>query len=171
MDLRYPIGTFTYEGPDSGKRKDLIVKVSELPEKLKAAVNGLNDEQLDTPYRPEGWTVRQVVHHLADSQMNGYTRFKLGLTENKPAIKTFEEMEWAAQEDYKAPIDESVDLFTSLHRRWALLMESLPAESWEKVYVHPESGELTLDQALHLYLWHASHHIAHITTLRKRMNW
>jgi uncharacterized damage-inducible protein DinB len=172
-DLRYPIGKF--QAPQvmtDDLRRQFIDQVAEAPAKLRAAVEGLSDKQLDTPYRPEGWTVRQVVHHLADSHLNAYVRFKLAVTEEEPTIKPYEQQLWAELSDAKnAPVAMSVDLLDSLHHRWVFFMKSLKPSDFSKKFVHPESGTMTLDRTLALYAWHGRHHVAHITSLRQRMNW
>ncbi|HTV60159.1 MAG TPA: bacillithiol transferase BstA [Verrucomicrobiae bacterium] len=171
-DLRYPIGK--PERPErlsAEQRRELIAAIAEAPSKLRAAVAGLSPQQLDTPYRPGGWTVRQVVHHLPDSHMNAYTRFKLALTENQPTIKPYEESAWANLADSNGPIEPSLALFDALHQRWVLLLNSLSAADWEKKFNHPESGPNTLDKALSVYGWHGRHHVAHITALRGRNGW
>lgn len=171
-DLRFPIGK--PERPDTlteAQRRECIQAIAETPGKLKAAVAGLSQQQLDTPYRPEGWTVRQVVHHLADSHMNSFTRFKLALTEIEPTIKPYQEARWAELPDSKEPIDPSLTLLDSLHQRWVSLLKAIPPGDWARKFNHPESGPQTLDKALALYSWHGRHHVAHITSLRERNGW
>jgi len=171
-DLRYPIGKS--ERPDhltDEQRRELIGAIQETPAKLRAAVAGLSEEQLDTPYRPGGWTVRQVVHHLPDSHMNAYVRFKLALTENEPTIKPYQESAWANLPDSKGAIEPSLALLESLHERWVTLLKSLRASDWAKKFNHPESGPYTLDKSLAIYGWHGRHHVAHITSLRERKEW
>ena len=172
-DLRYPIGPFKFEGSlTDDRRLRAIEEIAEAPSKLRAAVKGLSDNQLDTPYRPGGWTVRQVVHHLPDSHLNSYTRFKLALTEDEPTIKAYDENSWSHLEDARtAPIDISLDLFDSLHRRFVLVLRSLTAEDLARTFRHPEIGIVSLEKNLSLYAWHGRHHVAHITSLRKRMGW
>ncbi len=168
--LRYPIGKFQAK-PDytPEELKKYAQDISHLPGQLRKAVKDLNEAELDTPYRPDGWTVRQTVHHVADSHMNSYVRFKLALTEEKPVIKPYEEQLWAELEDGKhAPIDISMLLLEALHLRWVMLLESLTPEHWQKVFMHPVSGEVSLAKAAGLYAWHGKHHVAHITELRKR---
>ena len=144
----------------------------ETPEKLRAAVQDLNEEQLDTPYRPGGWTIRQVIHHLPDSHMNSYVRFKLALTENTPAIKTYDEAKWAELDDSKdTPVEVSLNLLESLHKRWVVLLRSMSEKDFHRSVNHPEWGEIKLDRMLALYSWHCRHHLAHITTLRQRKGW
>jgi len=173
MDLKYPIGKFQWEDNLSdGRRCELIEQIATTPAKVRAAVAGLTETQLDTPYRDAGWTVRQVVHHLADSHLNAFSRFKLVLTEDEPTIKTYEQQLWAETPDAKtAPVELSVTLFDSLHQRWVLLLESLGAADFTRSMKHPELGTVTLDRYLALYAWHGRHHVAHITSLRERMGW
>jgi uncharacterized damage-inducible protein DinB len=173
MDLRYPIGPFTFEGPlTDSQRQRFIDQIAETPAKLCAAVEGLSPHQLDTPYRPGGWTVRQVVHHLPDSHLNSYIRFKLALTEEEPTIKSYYEDRWAELEDARhAPIDISLALLESLHRRWVLLLRSLTAKDFARAFLHPELGVMSLDKNVSLYAWHGRHHVAHITSLRERSGW
>jgi len=171
-DLSFPIGK--PERPETltpEKRRELIAAIAEAPSKLRAAVAGLTPAQLDTPYRPGGWTVRQVVHHLPDSHMNAYARFKLALTEEQPTIKPYEEAAWANLADSRGPIEPSLALFESLHQRWVPLLESLSPADWAKKFNHPESGLNTLDKSLSIYAWHGKHHVAHITSLRQRNGW
>jgi hypothetical protein len=173
-DLRYPIGKFDRsKGPNSAEeRKQLIETMAEMPELLKQAVTGLNGKQLDTPYREGGWTVRQVVHHLADSHMNAYCRYKLALTEDNPVIKPYDEAAWAELADSRVtPIDVSLALVDNLHARCVVLLRTLKPADWEKKLTHPEAGELSLDTMLSMYAWHGKHHVAHITGLRKRSQW
>ena len=172
-DLRYPVGHFTRPASSmAGIRAAHIQTLRLLPERLKAAVSGLDDQQLDTPYREGGWTVRQVVHHVADSHANSYIRFKLALTEDWPTIKPYEEKLWAELADArKLPAEVSLELLEPLHRRWVALFESLSEEQWQRGYKHPESGAQTLGQVAALYDWHSRHHVAHITGLRKSRGW
>jgi uncharacterized damage-inducible protein DinB len=172
-DLRYPIGRFTYNGPPTEEQKRLFLEdIAQTPVKLRSAVKGLSDAQLDTPYRPEGWTVRQVVHHVPDSHLNSYVRFKLALTEVDPTIKPYAEDRWAELADTKStPVEVSLTLLDSLHDRWLRLLRSLTAEEWRRTFRHPELGSMPLDKTLALYAWHGKHHVAHITELRKRMSW
>lgn len=156
----------------AGIRMANIQTLRLLPERLQAAVNGLDDHQLDTPYREEGWTVRQVVHHVADSHANAYIRFKLALTEDWPTIKPYDEAAWAALHDSMwLPIDGSLALITALHGRWVALLDSLSDEDFQKGYNHPESGHVNLARVLSLYDWHCRHHTAHITRLRTAKGW
>lgn len=172
-DLRYPIGKFTYDGPlTEAQRQEAFDDIAQTPAKLRAAVERLSDSQLDTPYRPGGWTVRQVVHHVPDSHLNSYMRFKLALTEDEPTIKPYAEDRWAELADTKAtPIDVSLTLLESLHDRWVRLLKSLNRDDWKRTFRHPELGRMTLEKNLALYSWHGRHHVAHISELRKRLNW
>jgi uncharacterized damage-inducible protein DinB len=173
MDLRYPIGPFQYDGPlTDEQRQHLIDQIEAAPGKLRAAVEGLSLDQLDTPYRPGGWTVRQVVHHLPDSHLNSYVRFRLALTEDEPTIKPYFEDRWAELDDARhAPIDISLALLDALHRRWVLLLRSLSERDFARTFSHPELGVVSLEKNVSLYAWHGRHHIAHITSLRERMGW
>jgi len=173
-DLRYPIGRFEYEdGRAAERRPAWIADVAALPEQLRAAVAGLAPGQLDTPYRPGGWTVRQVVHHVPDSHLNAYTRFKLALTEPEPTIKPYDEGAWAELEDVRAtPPDVSLALIDALHDRWVRLLRAMGPDDFARTFRHPDKGRaLALDEALALYAWHGRHHVAHITGLRDRMAW
>jgi uncharacterized damage-inducible protein DinB len=172
-DLRYPIGKFHYEGPLSEEHKqESLNDIASTPANLRAAVKNLSEGQLDTPYRPGGWTVRQVVHHVPDSHMNSYVRFKLALTEDEPTIKPYAEDKWAELADTKAtPVEVSLALLDSLHDRWVRLLRSLTPDDWKKTFRHPELGTMTLEKTLALYAWHGRHHVAHITELRKQMSW
>ena len=172
-DPRFPVGKFQYDGPPSEEqKKKFLDEVALTPVNLRAAIKGLSDSQLDTPYREGGWTVRQVVHHVPDSHLNSYVRFKLALTETEPTIKTYDEARWAELADTKAtPIEVSLTLLDSLHDRWVRLLRSLSPEDWKKTFRHPELGPMTLEKTLALYAWHGRHHVAHITELRKQMSW
>ena len=171
-DLRYPIGPFRRPPSlDAAGRADAIQTIAETPGKLRNAITGLDDQQLDTPYRPGGWTVRQVTHHLPDSHLNAYVRFKLSLTEDVPTIKTYEEGRWAQLADSALPVEVSLQLLEALHRRWVVLLDSIQEAQWSRQFVHPESGQQRLDQLLALYAWHGPHHTAQITRLRERMGW
>ena len=172
-NLSYPIGRFKFETEISDEqRHQFIAEIEKAPEHLRTAVSGLSSEQLDTPYRPGGWTVRQVVHHLADSHLNAYTRFKLALTEEEPTIKPYDQAGWAELADGRTASHEiSLSLLEWLHRRWVVLLNSMTPTDFSRTFRHPESGVLTLIQTLSLYAWHGRHHIAHISTLRQRMNW
>jgi uncharacterized damage-inducible protein DinB len=171
-DLRYPIGNFNSGEEESLSRTEYIEKIATLPQRLRASVQALSENQLETPYRPDGWTVRQVVHHVADSHMNAYIRFRLGLTEDAPTIKPYDEAAWAELSDAKtADLEVSLSLLDRIHERWTSLMRTLPEESFARTFVHPDNGAMTLDAQIRLYDWHGSHHVAHIEALRKRENW
>lgn len=172
-DPRFPLGKFSYDGPLSDEqRQKLLNDIAQTPINLRTAIKGLSNTQLDTPYRDGGWTVRQVVHHVPDSHMNAYVRFKMALTEDSPTIKTYEEARWAELPDTKAtPLEVSLVLLDTLHDRWVRLLRSLTPEQWNRTYRHPELGPMTLEKVLALYAWHGPHHVAHITELRKRMSW
>jgi uncharacterized damage-inducible protein DinB len=172
--LQYPIGKFVK--PDHVPEvliHEWIEEIEKLPLQLKEAVEGLSEEQLDTPYREGGWTITQVVHHLADSHMNCYMRFHLALTENNPIIKPYNEKGWAELADGKnAPIEISLNLLASLHQRWAYLLKSMTNEELSRTFTHPQTGRVyILDEVLGLYAWHGKHHLAHITELKNRNNW
>jgi hypothetical protein len=173
MDIRYPVGRFTWSGfntPD--QRAAAIDDIAAAPVKMRSAVEGLTEAQLDTPYREGGWTVRQVVHHVPDSHMNSYIRFKFALTEHEPTIKPYDEAVWANLIDAKtAAIAPSLSLLEGLHHRWALLLRSLSDDDVKRKFNHPELGIVTLDQYIALYAWHSKHHVAHITSLREREGW
>jgi uncharacterized damage-inducible protein DinB len=173
MNLSYPIGKFTWGlsiAPEM--RPELIAQLAAAPADFRDAVRGLDDRQLDTPYRPGGWTLRQVVHHVADSHMNSYIRFRLAMTEESPTIKPFDQSKWAELVDSRtAPVETSLQLLESLHSRWVVLLKSFTGEDFARTFVHPENGVLRLDEALALYVWHGLHHRAHITSLRERMGW
>ncbi len=172
-DLRYPIGKFKMQdGLTEVERRKFMDDIREAPARLRAAVAGLSPQQIDTPYRPAGWTVRQVVHHLPDSHLNAYVRFKLALTEEEPIIKTYDQEQWAELEDARtAPIEMSLALLESLHQRWTLMLRSLQPRELSRTLRHPELGVLNLERYLALYAWHGRHHVAHITSLRERMGW
>lgn len=172
-DLHYPIGRFRLDGvPTAEQIKRAISEIEEAPAKLRAAVKGLTSEQLDTPYRPGGWTVRQVVHHVPDSHLNSYCRCKLALTEDEPAIKAYHEDRWAELVDGRiAPIDFSLAMLEALHKRWVLLLQSLSPAEFDRSFKHPEIGVVSLAKNVCLYAWHGRHHVAHITSLRERMGW
>jgi hypothetical protein len=172
-DLRFPVGKFVpAENLGDALRAAFITTIDELPARLREAVTGLTEAQLETPYRPDGWTVRQVVHHLADSHANSLIRFKLGLTEDVPTIKPYLEDRWAELVDSKhAPIELSLNQLDSIHARWVLVLKSMSAEDFDRNLYHPEHGEVSLNYMLGLYEWHCRHHLAHITELRKRSSW
>jgi hypothetical protein len=171
-EIRYPIGRLTID-PEitEPKRKLWIAHIAALPSNLRAAVKGLSDVQLDQSYRPEGWTVRQVVHHLADEHVNGFTYFKMAITEDEPVIKTYNEPRWAETKDAcEAPVELSLDLLAGLHARWVILLNSLDDEGFARAYIH-RRGRVSIDDGLQLYAWHSQHHAAHITGLREREGW
>ena len=172
-DLRYPIGKFHFDRPTTDEQKaEQINEIAYAPANLRAAVKGLSDAQLDTPYRPEGWTVRQVTHHVPDSHLNAYVRLKLALTEDEPTIKPYAEDRWAKLSDTEAtPIEVSLSLLDNLHDRWVRLLRSLHEDDWQRTFRHPELGLVSLERNLALYAWHGRHHVAHITTLRERNGW
>lgn len=172
-DPRYPTGPFTFD-PDvtPEKRQKAIAAIRATPAALRAAVKGLTDTQVNTPYRDGGWTVRQVVHHVPESHMNAFTRFKLALTEDNPTIKAYEEDRWVKLGDIeRTPIETSLQLLDALHERWVTLLDVMTAQDFQRPLVHPVNGGMTLDRMLQLYAWHGAHHVAHITTLRARKGW
>jgi hypothetical protein len=173
MDLRYPIGPFQRPASvDPAARKEFLARIAAAPARFRAAVAGLDAAQLDTPYRPGGWTVRQVIHHVPDSHANAYVRFRLALTEDEPAIKPYNEAAWAELPDARTgPLEPSLALLESLHTRWVALAESLPEAAFSRAFVHPELGRVELGANLAVYAWHCRHHEAHITSLRERMGW
>lgn len=172
VDPRYPIGKFVKPETISRQQRDsAIASVAELPEKLRNAVNGLDEAQLKTPYRDDGWTVRQVVHHIADSHMNALVRVKLALTEDWPVIKPYDQGAWAVLHDMTAPVEWSLDLLENLHARWVMLLQSLDEQQWQRGFRHPENGPQTVEFATTLYGWHSRHHVAHIAGLRARKGW
>lgn len=169
-DLRYPIGQFNRD--DATARSEHIKTIAETPTKLSKAVAGLSDAQLDTPYRPEGWTLRQTVHHVADSHINSLCRFKLALTEDEaPTIRPYYEDRWAELGDSRLPVDVSLAIVDGVHRRWVSLLESMSDADYQREFIHPETGRWTLEKVLALYAWHSRHHIAHITSSRERLSW
>ena len=176
-DLRYPIGKFEWiphddEAQMAKRRMHDIEVLSKLPAQMRAAVRDLSPEQLDTPYRAEGWSVRQVVHHVPDSHLNAYIRFKLALTEDGPTIRPYREDAWAKLPDSAiTPIEVSLQLLAALHSRWADLLGAMPPADFARTLTHPEHGVLSLDRMLAMYAWHSEHHLAHITALRERMKW
>ena len=171
-DPRFPIGAFVRPlmlEPD--ERRVAIDQIRATPSRIRTALGGLVERQLDTPYRPGGWTLRQVAHHLPDSHLNAYIRCKLALTEDVPTIKPYDEAAWARLQDSRLPVDVSLTLLDSVHQRWVVLLESLSEAQWERTFVHPEVGVTRLDQLVALYSWHGRHHEAHVTSLRDRMGW
>jgi hypothetical protein len=172
IDPRYPIGGFAAPAtitPD--ERTAAIATLAELPEHLRNAVDGLNTPQLSTPYREGGWTLRQVVHHIADSHMNAFIRMRLALTEDWPTIKPYDEAAWSKLHDSAAPVEWSLELIEALHARWVMLLQSLTEEQWHRGYNHPEDGPVSVEYAALTYAWHSRHHVAHITHLRSRQGW
>jgi uncharacterized damage-inducible protein DinB len=170
-DPRYPIGDFDKSMVDPSRRAEYIRTYSELPTKLAAAVKDLTDEQLDTPYRDGGWTLRQTGHHLADSHMNGLLRIKFALTEDAPTIKPYFEDRWAKLTDSALPIDASLKILEGVHERLTEILQNLSDDDYQRTYVNPESGPWTIDAFIALYAWHSRHHTAHITTTRERNGW
>jgi len=172
-DPRYPVGK--YERRDvltPEERAAMIEQIAAVPSKMREAVAGLTPQQLETPYREGGWTLRQVVHHVPDSHMNSYVRFKLALTETTPTIRPYDEARWAELADSRdTPPETSMALLESLHDRWVRLLRSMSADDFQRTLNHPENGLMTLDAMLALYAWHGRHHVAHITTTRQRNGW
>ena len=173
QDLRYPVGEFTPpEEAGEAQRAGWIEQVAAMPADFRCAVEGLSPEQLDTPYRPGGWTVRQLVHHVPDSHANAYVRFKLALTEPTPTIKPYDEAAWAELPDTRlTPPDVSLTMLEVLHARWVVLLRSLTDEQFGRTFNHPERGVMSLGETLAMYAWHCRHHVAHVTRLRERMGW
>ena len=171
--LKYPIGRYQVErNIDKAAIRNWIKEIEMLPQRLSEAVKGLSEKQLQTPYRPDGWTVQQVVHHIADSHMNAYIRFKLALTENNPLIKPYDEKLWAELPDSNlTDINVSLELINALHKRWTTLLRQLDEKELNKEFLHPESGMKKLKESISHYAWHGNHHLAHITSLKQRMNW
>ncbi len=174
MDERYPIGRAeVVERLTPKRRAELIREIEAAPAAFRGAVSGLNDEQLDTPYREGGWTVRQLAHHVPDSHLNAYTRFRLALTEEEPTIKPYSEKAWSELPDSRTlAVEPSLRLLEALHQRWVALLTAMTAEEWERGFVHPEHGRrMNLDQTLQIYAWHGKHHTAHDSRLRERKGW
>jgi hypothetical protein len=173
MDYRYPIGKYEPKEFSEAQKEEWLNAIELLPQELKKAIDGLDETQLKTPYREGGWTVIQLVHHIADSHANAYIRFKLGLTEENPTIKPYEEKEWALLPDNDlVPISVSITLLEALHTRWSVVLKHITNEQWNRTVVHPEHGkQMTLWFLLGMYAWHSKHHVAHITSLRERNNW
>jgi hypothetical protein len=173
-DLRYPVGRFTMPSAPltDTQRVDAIAAIAALPAQFRAAVAGLTPEQLDTPYRPGGWTVRQLIHHVADSHMNGFIRLKLALTEDAPTIKTYDETRWAELADVRlTPPEVSLSILDGVHVRWVNVWRSLAPDQFATPFTHPDHGRMRIEQHLALYAWHGRHHTAHVTTLREREGW
>ena len=172
-DPRYPIGH--WERRDEltpGERAAMIAQIAEVPARMRAAIAALDETQLDTPYREGGWTVRQVVHHVPDSHLNSYTRFKLALTEEEPTIRPYDEAKWAELSDSRdTPIDTSLTMLDALHDRWTRLLRAMSSDDFQRTLRHPDLGVMTLDAMLSLYAWHGRHHVGHVTSLRGRMGW
>jgi len=172
-DLRYPIGKFTPK--DSHTLEEIaayILRIESLPSKVEKAIQGLSNEQLDTPYRDGGWTVRQVVHHLSDSHMNAYIRFKWMLTEETPVIKAYNEKGWAETPETKADPSLSISLLASLHKKWVVLARHLSTSDLQREFIHPETKKhVRMDNLIGMYAWHGEHHLAHITSLKLRKGW
>jgi uncharacterized damage-inducible protein DinB len=172
-DPRYPIGKFERRDQlTAAERRSLIEQIAAAPARMREAIAGLTGEQLDTPYREGGWTVRQVVHHVPDSHLNAYSRFKLALTEETPTIRPYDEAAWAELPDSReTPIETSLTMQEALHDRWVHLLRSMSDADFQRKLKHPESGTMTLDAMVALYAWHGQHHVAHITSLRERRGW
>ena len=172
VDLSYPVGRFDFTAARSADtRRAAIDDIASLPAKMRQAVNGLTDARLDTPYRPGGWTVRQLVHHVADSHMNGFIRTKLALTEDNPTIKPYDQDAWSALPDTRLPIEISLSILDAVHQRWATVIRSLNDSHFSRTFVHPENGPMTIDTQIHQYGWHSRHHVAHVTGVRQREGW
>ena len=168
VDLRYPVGEFVPPVAFSAADRAAAIRIlAEFPARLRLATAGLTERQLDTPYRPDGWTIRQVVHHVPDSHLNAYIRFKWTLTESNPTIKPYDQEAWATLADTRlTPVSVSLDLLEAVHRRWVVLLESVKEEDWQRPLIHPESGPMTLDKLLQMYAWHGRHHLAHVASVR-----
>jgi uncharacterized damage-inducible protein DinB len=173
MDPRYPIGRWERRDElTSAERRTLIDDIAAMPAALRSAIHGLDDAQLDTPYREGGWTLRQVVHHVPDSHLNSYVRFKLALTEENPTIRTYDEASWAALSDSRTtPVSTSLELLESLHGRWVHLLRGMSDADFRRTLEHPENGPMTLDAMVSLYSWHGRHHTGHLTTTRASRGW
>jgi hypothetical protein len=172
-EIQYPIGQYVPQEYSEEKKEEWLADIKFLPQLLENAVSNLDEHQLQTPYRPGGWTLHQVVHHIADSHMNAYCRFKLGYTENNPAIKPYEEKLWASTADVQnLPVNISITLLFSLHQRLYEFLKHFSTTDWQKTVVHPEhQKQMSLWFLLGMYSWHGRHHLAHITSLKERMNW
>jgi hypothetical protein len=173
IDVRYPLGPFLKPESSSAEDREIWIRqIESAPDELRAAVEDLDEEQLDTPYRDGGWSVRQLVHHVPDSHMNSYVRLKLALTEDEPVIKPYDEARWADLADSRVvPVEVSLALLEALHERWVRLLESMTAGEFQRAFRHPETGLWRLDQWTALYAWHGRHHVAHVAALRERMGW
>ncbi len=171
-DLSFPIGKYKkVREITPEQRKQFIREIAELPNNLREMVKNMSEEQIDSPYRPAGWTVRQVVHHVGDSHLNSFIRFKLALTEKNPTIRPYAEDLWAETAEYKMPVDVSLNLIDSIHRRWVALLESMSDEDFARTLNHPQTGVWSLENLLGMYVWHGKHHTAHINNLKKRNGW
>ncbi len=172
-DLRYPIGRFVFDPATAAQQREgWILDLARLPGELESVVESLDDGQLDTPYRPDGWTVRQVVHHLADSHMNAYIRIRLGLTEDAPLLKGYDEKLWAELADsLTAPVAPSLSIVEGAHSRWVTLLKKIAPADFQRTMIHPQSGPGTIEKYTGLYAWHGAHHVAQIRNLRKRSGW
>lgn len=171
-DPRYPIGRFTMPDPLTAEdRTYAIATIGEMPELLREAVRGLDEDQLNTPYREDGWTVRQLVHHIADSHMTAFHRFRMALTEEWPEVKGYPEKLFALLPDSAAPVEWSLALIEGLHARWVMMMQEMTEEQWQRGYRHSENGPQKLEWVVQLYAWHSRHHVAHIVSLRRRQGW
>jgi hypothetical protein len=167
MDLQFPVGRFEFSGGLSAEQRDELIRtIAETPRRMWEAVRGMTDEQLDTPYRPGGWTARQVVHHLPESHMNGYIRWKLALTEDEPTIKPYKESAWAERGGDSRDIEASMMILEGVHRRWTELLNTLSEKDFARAYLHPEMGRMTLDKSLANYAWHGRHHVAHVLLVK-----
>jgi len=171
--LRYPVGRFKpVEIESHDERASFLRSIAECPAKLRDAIDGLDTQQLDTPYREDGWTIRQVVHHVFDSHCNAYIRFRLALTEDNPSVTAYDENAWAHLDDtFSVPVSVSLDLVDGLHQRWVATLNAMSAHDFERTIGHPENGPMTCDALLQMYAWHSVHHVRHITALRERMGW
>jgi len=172
-DPRYPIGKWDRRDTlTPGERTAMIAQVGEVPARMRTAIAGLDEAQLDTPYREGGWTVRQVIHHVPDSHLNSYTRFKLALTEEEPTIRPYDEARWAALSDSRdTPVETSLTMLDALHDRWTILLRAMSDDDFRRTLRHPDLGVMSLDALLSLYAWHGRHHVGHVTSLRQRMGW
>lgn len=171
-ELRFPLGRFEMPPDPVAASGAGIERIAALPAELREAVAALSNEQLDTPYRPDGWTLRQVIHHIADSHLNSYLRFKLAATEERPRVRLYDEALWAELEDGRlGPVEASLALLESLHQRWVIFLRSLDADGLSRTFVHPDYGELTVAQNIAIYAWHGRHHLGHITSLSQRRGW
>jgi uncharacterized damage-inducible protein DinB len=173
MDLRYPIGKFDFDAPVAPEMRPLFIdQIASAPTSLRESVRALDDHQLDTPYRPGGWTVRQTVHHVADSHLNSYIRLRLALTEEQPLVKAYDEKKWAELVDARTlPVEISLSLLDTLHQRWVVLLKSMSDGDFARTFRHPEVGLIRLDMNVALYAWHGRHHTGHIAGLRQRNGW